>query len=82
MSTIDLPDPVMVWEATEEHDYKDSYAANFTIRALVGGVIIFEQRYQDDDWNAAHAYDLEDAKRKAAEDLGERLRELINASDQ
>lgn len=79
MGTIQIPDPVIVWEVEENRDEK--WDAHFTVRAVVGSVTIFEQGYRQDDdsaWFYDRAYDAEEAKERAAKELGRKLERLLN----
>jgi hypothetical protein len=82
MSSIEIPDPVITWETEQTYDTKNNYTITFTVRALVGDTVIFERRYNDndDDWYRS-AQDMDDAKSKASEALGERLAKLLNGDD-
>lgn len=79
MSSIEIPDPVITWHAEEGYPIKGDWHMQFRVEARVGDVVIFERRYSDNDWEAwdGHAYDLNDAKAKAADALGERLAKLL-----
>lgn len=78
MTSIHLPDSVITWEAEETTDYKE-YVSTFTVRAMVGSIVIFERLYMDDEdsfWGG-YAHDMAEAKEKAADALGERLCRLL-----
>jgi hypothetical protein len=83
VTSIQIPDPVMVWEAGEKFDHTDSLAMVFTIQVRVGGVVVFERKYRDDyGFPGEYAYDLNDAKEKASAELAERLQTLLNGDVQ
>lgn len=77
--TIEIPDPVMVWETEYDLPITNEPYGEYIVRAVVGDVVVFEQKYPEyNPFAGAGVDDMDDAKAKAANELGEKLKELLS----
>jgi hypothetical protein len=81
--SVEIPDPVMVWEVEPDIYNEQRYLFRWIVRAVVGATVVFERAYFETNlWGEAPegvvtVDDAEDARRLAAEELGAKLRALL-----
>lgn len=77
---VDVDLPQLVLRLVEESEYDNDFMyQTFTERVKVGDVVVFERQYSDDDSNARehYAYNADEAREKALNELGEKLKNLL-----
>lgn len=77
--SIEIPDAIFELDIDHEFIDRDRYVSRWRAQIVVGGVVVMERTYHDDDsrYDDNYAYDQEDVQDKVLRAFGERLRTVI-----